>query len=301
MSEFDEISRLRERLDNVERQLGRLFRDVSLALDYAANDPEGAATKAGRAVEGMLLEIYRREIDPDVSRSMTIEQLKGPLTPHLPPSIVIHIEVIQRFRNVGAHHRDVGIEPSDLPTLFRAFVRVVEWFVERYAAESAEPIRAIEPQTRKRQRMLLGISLVLAVAVGAFFAGNKTETPAASDLSASVLDILPGPRPDGPYFRLSDLPAEGVNVSLVDVRAEMVSPYSARSGRLHLRFDLVDSTGGRRSAICFDGDWTEETLDLLRSGAILKVDGRTSSYGGRPSLIVQRVAAKAATAGEAAN
>jgi hypothetical protein len=92
-----------------------------------------------------------------------------------------------------------------------------------------------------------------------------------------------------------------MNVSLVGVRAELVSPYSARSGRLHLRFDLVDSTGGRLSAICFDGDWTQDTLTLLRSGGTLEVDGRISSYRGRPSLIVQRVAGKAVTEAAAAN
>lgn len=295
MAEFDDISSLRERLDNVERQLGSLFRDVSLALDYAASDPEGAATKAGRAVEGMLLEVYRREIDPDVSRSMTIEQLKGPLAPHLPPSITIHVEVVQRFRNVGAHHRDIGIEPRDLPTLLRAFVRIVEWFVERYAAESGEPARVAKKQGRKRRRLLLGTSLVLVVAAGAFLAGRQAGVPVAVAPPESVAHDLPVPRPDGPYSRLSGLPAEGTSVSLVGVRAENVSPYSARSGRLHLRFDLVDSTGGRISAICFDGNWTQETLTLLRSGGTLAVDGRTSSYNGRPSLIVERVAGETVT------
>lgn len=295
MAELEDISSLRERLDNVERQLGSLFRDVSLALDYAASDPEGAATKAGRAVEGMLLEVYRREIDPNVSRSMTIEQLKGPLAPHLPRSIAIHLEVVQRFRNVGAHHRDVGIEPRDLPTLLRAFVRIVEWFVERYAAESGEPAPVAETQGRKRRRLLLGSSLVLVAAAGAFLAGHQAGVPVAVDPPGSVAHDLPAPSPDRPFSRLSDLPAEGMSVRLIGVRAENLSPYSARSGRLHLRLDLVDSTGGRLSAIYFDGDWTQETLTLLRSGGTLAVDGRTSSYKGRPSLIVERVAGGAVT------
>ncbi len=289
MADLDDLSDLRERLESVELQLGSLFRDVSLALDYAESDPEGAATKAGRAVEGMLLEIYRREVDPDVSRSMTIEQLKGPLAPYLPPSIAIHVDVVQRFRNVGAHHRNFGIEARDLPTLFRAFVRIVEWFVDRYGSGIGAPARVAEAKGRKRPRLVLGSILALVVAAVAFFAGRQARVPVRVAPPASVAQDSPAPAPGGTYSRISDLPAEGVNVTLVGVRAEIVSPYSAHSGRLHLRFDLVDSTGDRRSAICFEGDWTEETAALLRSGVPLEVAGRTSSYSGRPSLIVKRV------------
>jgi hypothetical protein len=300
MAELDDLRSLRERLESVERQLGSLFRDVSLALDYAASDPESAAIKAGRAVEGMLLEVYRREVDPDVSRPMTIEQLKGPLAPHLPPSIAIHVDVVQRFRNVGAHHRGFGIEDRDLPTLFRAFVRIVEWFVDRYAAELGAPARVSAPRGRKRRRLVFGAGLALVVVAGAFLAGLMVRGP--DDGVEPPVAVAPAPRgpgPDGTYSRIADLPAEGVAVRLVGMRAELVSPYSAKSGRLHLRFDLVDGTGARLSAIGFEGDWTQETLALLRSGRTLEIDGRTSSYGGRPSLIVTRVAAGAVAAAAA--
>jgi hypothetical protein len=292
MAELDDLSNLRERLDRVERQLGDLFRDVSLALDYAASDPEGAATKAGRAVEGMLLEVYRREVNPDVSQSLTIEQLKGPLKPHLPPSIAIHVDVVQRFRNVGAHHRGVGIEARDVPMLLGAFVRIVEWFVERYAAQIRAPARVAETQGPKRRRHVLGsiVALALVVAAAASFAALRAPVPVAVDPG----QVPPAPL-NPPISRFSDLPAEGVNVRLVGVRAENVSLFRAHSGLQHVRFKLVDSTGDRISAICYEGDWTQEVLVLLSSGGALEVDGRTSSFGGRRSLDVSRVVGKAAT------
>lgn len=222
-----DIRLLKERVEKIQQELGVLYTDVQRALSYAKDDPESAATKAGRALESMLLQIHRREVDSTSTRPLTIEQLKEPLARILPDNIKMQVEVVQRFRNHGAHHRDAVLEAGDINAALSAFVRITEWYVANYGAP------AVVPELRRRpgigQVGPIGVlcSAFAAAAAFLFHDAAPGPPPAAEAGAKSVFrDVAPAQ---------IALPAASTRAAEVEAVAAAPTEAETRAPALALR------------------------------------------------------------------
>ena len=67
-----------------------------------------------------------------------------------------------------------------------------------------------------------------------------------------------------------------------------VEPFTSRAGRQHLRLVLADAETTAQG-IVFQGDWTEDHVALLESGAPVVVTAEIDEFRDRPSLVLKRV------------
>lgn len=184
-----EIQALRNRMEAIEQQLGELSRDVRLALGYLDHDPESAVTKAGRAVEGMLALLHRRRLG-EPPRRATLDVLKEALRPTLPPTLIHHIEYVQRLRNHAAHPHPEPLTSAEVVAVLNASLCIAEWFVN----EVGEGDLARPPPRRSGLRLgSLGLGAIVALLVGgaAFWFLRAPAPPAIpATLTADPLDGL---------------------------------------------------------------------------------------------------------------
>jgi polar amino acid transport system substrate-binding protein len=154
-----------------------LERDIKLAFQYASTDPEGAVSKAGRAVERILQLFHQQQFEKPAD-AMMLEELRAKLGPHLPENIKHHLLPIQRFRNIGVHPRGFELSQSDVATVLHAMFCVVEWWASREAKPEAARVDVVGPRTashsgvsggsgsaRVRQSPTIGRLLMLIVGV----------------------------------------------------------------------------------------------------------------------------------------
>ena len=67
-----------------------------------------------------------------------------------------------------------------------------------------------------------------------------------------------------------------------------VEPFTSRAGRQHVRLALADEEHTAQG-IMYEGDWADDHVKLLKSGAPVVVTAEISEYRRRPSLVVRRV------------
>ena len=65
-------------------------------------------------------------------------------------------------------------------------------------------------------------------------------------------------------------------------------PFTSRAGRWHVRLLLADAETTAQG-IVFQGDWTDDHVALLESGAPVVVTAEIDEYRDRPSLVLKRI------------
>lgn len=67
-----------------------------------------------------------------------------------------------------------------------------------------------------------------------------------------------------------------------------VEPFTSRAGRKHVRLAFADPDATVQG-IMYQGDWTDDHVRLLKSGALVLVTAEISEYQNRPSLVVKKI------------
>jgi formylglycine-generating enzyme required for sulfatase activity len=148
MIDESQLDNLKERLESIERKLeDNILKDANFALKYALDDPEGAASKAGRAIEGILGIVYKelaKEKGEKFSETkpMAMESLKDEIKKlggKIPNNISTNIELIQRYRNVGSHaNYNLTIKKDDLEPILILLLNVIKWYLEDIRKEELD-------------------------------------------------------------------------------------------------------------------------------------------------------------------
>jgi len=146
MIDESQLENLKERLESIERLLENFIsRDAKLALKYAQDDPNTAASKAGIAIEGLLGLVYRKiaeEKGEKVSdKSLAIEELKagiGKIGGEIPRTILKNIDLIQQYRNEGSHSRVETVKSGELGSVLSALLNVLVWYLEDIRKETLD-------------------------------------------------------------------------------------------------------------------------------------------------------------------
>ena len=60
----------------------------------------------------------------------------------------------------------------------------------------------------------------------------------------------------------------------------------SNSGRHHLRFVARDSEGNQMGGIFFEGFWAESTINDLKGARQVRLYGKLTIFGGKPSIEV---------------
>ncbi len=146
MIDESQLDNLKERLESIERLLESfIHRDAKLALKYALDDPNTAASKAGIAIEGLLGLVYRKiaeEKGEKVSeKALAIEELKagiGKIGGEIPRTILRNIDLIQQYRNEGSHSRVETVKSGELGSVLSALLNVLVWYLEDIRKEKLD-------------------------------------------------------------------------------------------------------------------------------------------------------------------
>ena len=146
MIDESQLDNLKERLESIERLLESfIYRDASFAFKNAQDDPDTAAYKAGRAVEGLLNLFYQRiaeEKGEKISeKPMSIEDLKGgigKLGGKINPLVLSQINLIQQYRNAGSHSHKETVKSKDINTVLSALLSILEWYLEDIQKETLD-------------------------------------------------------------------------------------------------------------------------------------------------------------------
>jgi hypothetical protein len=126
-------------LDNeLDLKLHRL-RDIS--------EPDNAIVHMGRILEAILTDYWRRSpaISGSPDRTATLEVLAKNLFPKLPEAILVHVQILQRMRNLAAHKGSSYVDEGDAADAVRRLTIVLKWFgserreMDRAAAGGAVP------------------------------------------------------------------------------------------------------------------------------------------------------------------
>jgi hypothetical protein len=125
------------KLDNeLDLNLHRL-RDIS--------EPDNAIVHMGRILEAILTDYWRRSpaIPGSPERTATLEVLAKNLFPKLPEMILVHVQILQRMRNLAAHKGSSSVDEGDAADGVRRLAIVLKWFgserseMDRAAAREA--------------------------------------------------------------------------------------------------------------------------------------------------------------------
>ena len=167
MSEIDlrdfqkRISRVEDLLENI------ISKNVSLAAKYAAEDDfETAAVNAGKAVEGLLKNLYIEHCQKNniySKRELNMYQLRSELSKEgviIPKRILKNIDYIQYYRNIGAHARDEVIHKADLSSVLNSLLIVLEWYLLE--------IKHIDTITETRRESTIIKKMVFPIIAGLF-------------------------------------------------------------------------------------------------------------------------------------
>jgi hypothetical protein len=111
MEELD-LESSRRRLARIANALGPYRRGVEETLSLTAEHPDMAAARAGKALEAFLVAVHNKRLPSEPRKDLTLEQLQQALAKELRDDVKMHSQVVQRFRNHGAHHREVALRPS---------------------------------------------------------------------------------------------------------------------------------------------------------------------------------------------
>ncbi|MFN7145755.1 MAG: tetratricopeptide repeat protein, partial [Myxococcota bacterium] len=126
---FDTLRQKAERLPPALREASS---ETLLAIGYAPEDPAGAIAKARRVTEGLLKrEVRRREPKAKVDRA-DFNQLSSKLEPVLPRTVRGHIDTVQRWGNLGAHHTDEQLTQQEAYITLNSLLALLEWEAKTY-------------------------------------------------------------------------------------------------------------------------------------------------------------------------
>jgi hypothetical protein len=138
MEELD-LESSRRRLARIANALGPYRRGVEETLSLTAEHPDMAAARAGKALEAFLVAVHNKRLPSEPRKDLTLEQLQQALAKELRDDVKMHSQVVQRFRNHGAHHREVALRPTDVLPAISALLAIAEWFAAEFPAPAAAP------------------------------------------------------------------------------------------------------------------------------------------------------------------
>ena len=125
-------------------------KDVRRAERRIYSDPASACTKARRALEFVVGEVYERELTADRQGDLFADVDARPFKRWVQtqnPDLYDAIHQIRLSGNQGAHHQTDGdVAPEEAMATVRALQQVVWWYVQRYApAHAATGEASFEP------------------------------------------------------------------------------------------------------------------------------------------------------------
>ncbi len=143
---------IESRVAGIQRELD-YFRPIVLkARDYMMSDPEGSLNKARIAGEALCKRLY--QLTKGTNRGgKPVDKLEfGDLMHHLrgqlPPTIVGHLEYVQRLGNYGSHDHGLDAHPAtpdDAITCLHALSTAIAWFFQEYFGQVIKLLDRDEP------------------------------------------------------------------------------------------------------------------------------------------------------------
>ena len=129
--------------------------------------------------------------------------------------------------------------------------------------------------------------------------GTYRGQPQLGPLSAAHVEVLaaaaaaaPPVRPWNPSDTAVALGAAAARIGetllVGPLTAIDVEPFTSRAGRRHVRLVLADPESTVQG-IVYQGDWADDHVELLQSGASIVVTAEIEEYRDRPSLVVRQI------------
>ena len=127
---------VRSRLDQLEKEVGRIRQLYERTMSYRERDPETALMHARKAAEAVCRQVFIKEVSPNAGNIMLddlIDKLKSAGV--LPKVIAIPLRTIQGYGNFAAHAQ--GAESADITAdniqpCLQALAIVVDWYFREY-------------------------------------------------------------------------------------------------------------------------------------------------------------------------
>lgn len=132
-------------------------KDVRRAERRIYSDPASACTKARRALEFVVGEVYERELNADKQGDLFADVDARPFkrwVQNQDPDLYDAFHQIRLSGNQGAHHQKNGdVEPEEALITIRSLKQVVWWYVQRYApAHAAKGEASFQPPAPEKRR-----------------------------------------------------------------------------------------------------------------------------------------------------
>lgn len=148
---------IESRIQKIEQDIGKMkadldyFRPLALkAMEYMGSDPEASLNKARIAGEALSKRVYELtgglENEKKPLAKMEFEKLMYHLRKMIPPTIVVHLETVQRLGNYGSHDHGPNAHPatpSDALTCLTALSTATSWYFETFFGESVQIIDSV--------------------------------------------------------------------------------------------------------------------------------------------------------------
>ena len=122
---------LEERVRVLEARQEGLSQQLTLALQYLADDPHGSLNKSRTVCEKLVVDVFRTEMNKEPKKPMLGEMLHdNQFTRKLDRRILYRMTALANFGNLGTHGEDVT--ESDARNGIENLFEIVDWYVENY-------------------------------------------------------------------------------------------------------------------------------------------------------------------------
>jgi formylglycine-generating enzyme required for sulfatase activity len=145
---------LLRRLEQLSAQVEELRQSIRQSVDIAGTDPEMSLTRARKALEYIVRDVYQNAF-AEPAGTRPLENLLQRLVKedHFPKRLAAYASAVRELGNVGTHGFGEGVTTQDVYQSLTQLLPIVEWYLQQrpspaVAADQPEPTAPLQASTK---------------------------------------------------------------------------------------------------------------------------------------------------------